>query len=378
MPEFYVEPMTDRWTCFHCNQAASGKKKLLKCAGCEAITYCSKECQKEDWTRHKWNCVPVMVTEIPGKGRGLVASRDLKMGDLIFIDKPAIKVPMGDNGLPFDSHYMKSLRNQIDSLPSEAKLQFFKLTPPNESLNPDFASYIRNSVDSVSESDAKSFKLFIENSEHISLEQSKWSVLYLNLALVNHSCHPNAARGVLGLGKDVAEDQVRCYELRALKDIAKGEEINFCYLTLPNFQEFGIFPRKKRSEMKKVLLFDCQCLVCLGKIPCQEKNMKKLFELRNKLAPTPSDWKREAGIRARIVDLTLGLDIGHIDDKVDALHKMVYSAHCARDQDLVKKGMTKWKQLTEDTNLECVQRTHDNMDNWLLATKQSSASASKP
>jgi len=209
---------------------------------------------------------------------------------------------------------------------------------------------------------------------HISLEQRKWSVLYLNLALVNHSCHPNAAHGVLGLGKDVAEDQVRCYELRALKDIAKGEEINTCYLTLPNFQEFGIIPRNKRSEMKKVLLFDCQCLVCLGKVPCQEKNMKKLFELRNKLAPSPSDWKREAGIRARIVDLTLGLEIGHIDDKVDALHKMVYSAHCARDQDLVKEGMTKWKQLTEDTNLECVQRTHDNMDNWLLATKQTSAS----
>jgi len=88
----------------------------------------------------------------PAKGRGLVAARDLKMGDLIFKDEPAIKVPMGDNGLLFDSNYMKSLSNQIDSLPAEAKLQFFKLTPPNESHNPDFASYLRNSVHSVSES----------------------------------------------------------------------------------------------------------------------------------------------------------------------------------------------------------------------------------
>ena len=42
-----------------------------------AITYCSKECQVADWDRHEWNCVPVMVTEFPGKGRGLVASKDI-------------------------------------------------------------------------------------------------------------------------------------------------------------------------------------------------------------------------------------------------------------------------------------------------------------
>ena len=65
MPETYIEPLTDRYTCFQCNKAATatGKKKLLKCGGCEAITYCSVECQKADRARHKWNCVPVMVTE---------------------------------------------------------------------------------------------------------------------------------------------------------------------------------------------------------------------------------------------------------------------------------------------------------------------------
>ena len=44
-----------------------------------------------DFARHKWNCVPVMVTEIEGKGRGLVAAKDIKMGELIFKDKPVIK-----------------------------------------------------------------------------------------------------------------------------------------------------------------------------------------------------------------------------------------------------------------------------------------------
>ena len=31
MTKFYDEPLTDRRTYFHCNKAASGKKKLFKC-----------------------------------------------------------------------------------------------------------------------------------------------------------------------------------------------------------------------------------------------------------------------------------------------------------------------------------------------------------
>ena len=40
-----------------------------------------------DWPRHKMFCLPVMVKEMGEKGRGLVASRDFKVGDLIFNDK---------------------------------------------------------------------------------------------------------------------------------------------------------------------------------------------------------------------------------------------------------------------------------------------------
>ena len=34
----------------------------------------------------------------------------------------------------------------------------------------------------------------------------------------------------------------------------------------------------------------------MGRVPGQEKTMKKLIELHNKSNTTPSDWKREAGI----------------------------------------------------------------------------------
>ena len=90
MPEFFVESMKDHRTCFKCK--LQSKKRLLTCVKCHAITYCGVECQKADWKRHNWNCVPVMVKEFPGKGRGIVAARDIKMGERIFKDKPVIKL----------------------------------------------------------------------------------------------------------------------------------------------------------------------------------------------------------------------------------------------------------------------------------------------
>ena len=41
----------------------------------------------------------VMVTEIPQKGRGLVAAREIKMGELILIDKPVIIIKLDRYGL---------------------------------------------------------------------------------------------------------------------------------------------------------------------------------------------------------------------------------------------------------------------------------------
>ena len=74
------ETLTDRNRCHKCDKTGKRKKdKLSKCGRCEAITYCSRECQAEDWPRHKDNCVPVMIAEVGEKGRGLVAAKDIKM-----------------------------------------------------------------------------------------------------------------------------------------------------------------------------------------------------------------------------------------------------------------------------------------------------------
>jgi hypothetical protein len=39
-------------TCAFCKK----DNKLMQCAGCKSIGYCSKECQRNDWGVHKHNC----------------------------------------------------------------------------------------------------------------------------------------------------------------------------------------------------------------------------------------------------------------------------------------------------------------------------------
>ena len=83
MPEIY----RDHLTCVKCDKKEDGIKK---CAKCFSVSYCGRECQVADWARHKRHCDPVMIKDCGEKGRGLVASKDFKIGDLIMKDKAVV------------------------------------------------------------------------------------------------------------------------------------------------------------------------------------------------------------------------------------------------------------------------------------------------
>ena len=82
-----------RKSCHKCGKIYDKKLKQVKvCRNCHAITYCGKECQEEDWPRHLDNCVPVLITDVGEMGRGLIAAKDIKMGEQILIDTVAISL----------------------------------------------------------------------------------------------------------------------------------------------------------------------------------------------------------------------------------------------------------------------------------------------
>ena len=139
-------------------------------------------------------------------------------------------------------------------------------------------------------------------------------------------------------------------------------------------KKFGGNPRKWKTVVKTEMGFECKCPVCLGQVPGEEKTLKKLIELNSKLNPTPSDWKKEAGLRSRIVDLTMELHIGNPwQSKGKALASLAGFAHLARDKDLVKKAMDIWRKYAKEIKGESIQRNLEVWEKWSREFNSNSA-----
>ena len=84
MPEIQRE----KYICSIC----SHRPARFVCGGCHAVDYCSRSCQRRDWTRHRRLCHPVIFKQLDHIGRGLVATKNIKKGDLIFTAKAFISI----------------------------------------------------------------------------------------------------------------------------------------------------------------------------------------------------------------------------------------------------------------------------------------------
>ena len=126
MPEI----ATDKISCRTCDKSVG----LSRCARCHAISYCSVQCQRKDWPRHKYNCLPVLLTAVQGKGRGLVATKEFKKGDLIFTETAAISFEGLGEGVPVlrvdlenmmsnDTTNMNAIMDQVMALSDRERLK---------------------------------------------------------------------------------------------------------------------------------------------------------------------------------------------------------------------------------------------------------------
>ncbi|XP_057378366.1 SET domain-containing protein SmydA-8-like [Daphnia carinata] len=63
------------------------------CGGCGEIAYCAKEHQKQHWSTHKTQCKPYKIVFDEKYGRCMVASKNIKPGEIIFREKAIMTGP---------------------------------------------------------------------------------------------------------------------------------------------------------------------------------------------------------------------------------------------------------------------------------------------
>jgi len=223
----------------------------------------------------------------------------------------------------------------VDNLQSEAKLLFYKL----QYL--DLEGEWTKELKIVSVNARLSAKL-------------KEIRLFLNFFLINHSCAPNA------IGENIEDGS---FEVRASKDISKGEEITFFYGVSDydfTYKRLGCNAKERMQAIKNWFLFDCKCCVCTGDMPDQEDITKELLELHDRLDQGTATQSEEIlSIFDKIVDLNLRLYIGSLSDKIHALLMMAKIAYKIKDAGRLKKAMKHFKKIAEDTKLKSFMKCYE-------------------
>ena len=312
------ENLTDRRCCHKCHTTVTGKKKLSKCAQCHSITYCGRECQREDWPRHSQYCIPVMVTEIPGMGKGLVASKDFKRGQVLFKETPAIIVHTRSDIIP-----LQELKEKVSEMSEEQKNKFYQLTQKGNFKRAQLDSAFRENC--LTELD-----IFFSNSLVADPVAFENKFLFITPSFINHSCAPNVQ---LEGYRDKDGEEVLV--VLAMKDISKGEEITECYMK-------GLMTSSQMKEkIKEEFSFDCKCGVCVGSISDQDVIIAEINSLVPNSVPirTFIHQEQKASKLERAADLAKQLYIGYINIRFFVFVKFVIASQLDRDPIRLKKAL---------------------------------------
>ena len=186
--------------------AVCGEAGPRRCGRCRQVAYCrwvqlqvqvlqvkvlccSKECQVTHWrSLHKRWCGPFEVMQLWGRGRGLVATRDIKMGELIVEDRAAVSLTKEElQWMSLDMRVSGALiLEQVNRLPEQEQEEFYSLSR-NRNL------MLSSSYPSPPGKEAKDVVIAVAIFTNNAIAEN----LYLTISLVNHSCAPNSSSTTL-------------------------------------------------------------------------------------------------------------------------------------------------------------------------------------
>lgn len=204
------------------------------------------------------------VKLIPGKGLGLLASREIKAGELIATESPLIRMNLDEMG------YYR-LEWEVNRLMPDKRESFWKLHHTGmEELPELFEIWRKNAFSSGSNSQS----------------------IFTIISRINNSCTPNAS--VSWHDEDGAEGKMHLY---AIMDIGKGEEITVCCTSVLHSRN------ARHAVLQDTWEFACRCPSCsltgldllkseqrrarassiLGTLDYKAKEMSEVFKLVSRI-----------------------------------------------------------------------------------------------
>ncbi|KAJ7233444.1 hypothetical protein C8J57DRAFT_1382004 [Mycena rebaudengoi] len=179
---------------------------------------------------------PFFLTELPGKGKGYVAARDIRQGELLIKETPLFTIPASASDYLSSHFILELIWDKLQNLDPVGREVFFNLSYSRlpEGLNP------------VYHPDEVALAIFQTNSVTLGEDAGICPVM----ARLNHGCS-SAVNSVYSWRQD--EGALVVY---ALSDIQQGQELLVTYMDT----------KQSRTERRKHLSehygFNCSCSVC--------------------------------------------------------------------------------------------------------------------
>lgn len=186
---------------------------------------------------------PFVLQDVPGKGKGLIATENIEPGTLILAEEPLFTT----GSLSDPATIEKDLGAIVRSLPKESQRAFLSLHNNNPGLEP-FSNIVRSNAYPLGPS-------------------SEVGGLFPLVARINHSCRPNAQH--VWLNHKARE------AVHAVRKISKGDELTLSYSN-------GGPSQPRREALKTYFGFDCQCELCslpASELAASDERLQKAKEL---------------------------------------------------------------------------------------------------
>ena len=235
------------------------KTNLMRCGGCKQIWYCSRDCQKEDFKFHKFECKQSSVLFPSEQQQGSIDNARLLVRNFLALNlqgdtyttmcsKQMGRISCGSKHFDNLLQYDKSLDAQ----------ELFDIQRASRSLwNQRKKIKLNNSeilerlpiLERQLEADLRRFRA---NNFGVTDAMARVvaSAVYPLGALLNHSCAPNC------LLRYNFDGKTPIMEIVAARDIAEGEELTHSYVEL-------VSPKETRGKsLKEIFGFDCHCERC--------------------------------------------------------------------------------------------------------------------
>ncbi|KAJ5742587.1 SET domain-containing protein [Penicillium nucicola] len=170
------------------------------------------------------------LKDVPGKGKGLVATIKVRQGTRILCEEAIIRVPHNYDQLG-NKKLQRHMCQQVNALTEQQRLAFLSLHNIYPYKNPaeQYIGIIRTNAFSIEE-DGIGGGVFLEASR------------------INHACDNNTQKSW--------NENIKRHTVHALRDINEGEEITVYYLAVQNSRQ------ARQEALRAKFKFSCSCRIC--------------------------------------------------------------------------------------------------------------------